>query len=138
MAIAATLRRRIQELDTGRCAYCRAPEALSVSTFEIDHIAPQSAGGTAVESNLCLACPACNRAKGSLQAARDSLTGTVVALFHARRDAWTEHFAWDDEQVVIRGLTPTGRATVTALRMNRPQIVRLRRLWVSVGWRHTG
>lgn len=63
------------------------------------------------------------------------MTGAVVPLFHPRRDVWAEHFAWDDEGMVIDGLTPTGRATVAALRMNRLPIVRLRRLWVKIGFR---
>jgi hypothetical protein len=30
-------------------------------------------------------------------------------------------------------MTPTGRATVEALQMNRPRMVRLRRLWLRMG-----
>ena len=47
---------------------------------------------------------------------------------------WTEHFAWIDGGVRIQGLTPTGRATVAALRLNNPYIVPARRLWVVAGW----
>ncbi|HQZ71479.1 MAG TPA: HNH endonuclease signature motif containing protein [Anaerolineae bacterium] len=133
MAVSAALRRQIRALDANRCAYCRAPEALSVATFEIDHIVPASADGQTVASNLCLACPLCNRSKGVWQTALDASTGSVVPLFNPRRDTWAAHFAWDDEVVAISGLTPTGRATVLALRMNRPQIVRLRRLWLKIG-----
>lgn len=41
-------------------AYCRTPEALTVTTFEFEHIIPLSAGGQTVFDNLCLACP-CNK-----------------------------------------------------------------------------
>jgi len=34
----------------------------------------------------------------------------------------------------IVGLTPTGRATVTALNLNNPYIVPARRLWALAGW----
>jgi hypothetical protein len=34
----------------------------------------------------------------------------------------------------IMGLTACGRATVEALGMNNPRIVRARRLWVAAGW----
>jgi hypothetical protein len=34
----------------------------------------------------------------------------------------------------IVGRTPIGRATVIALRLNRPSLVAARRSWVSVGW----
>ena len=39
-------------------------------------------------------------------------------IVHPRRDAWRLHFRWDGVRVV--GTTPTGRATVMALHMNRP------------------
>jgi hypothetical protein len=32
------------------------------------------------------------------------------------------------------GITPIGRATLLALRMNHPIIVEARRLWVAAGW----
>jgi hypothetical protein len=28
----------VREIDNGLCAYCHTPEALTVTTFEIDHI----------------------------------------------------------------------------------------------------
>jgi hypothetical protein len=34
----------------------------------------------------------------------------------------------------IVGITSTGRATVAALYLNRPSLVRARQAWVSVGW----
>jgi len=33
----------------------------------------------------------------------------------------------------IVGLTPTGRATVNAIRINRPELVNARRLWIQIG-----
>jgi hypothetical protein len=35
---------------------------------------------------------------------------------------------------MIEGLPPTGRATVAALVLNRPILVRARRIWNAVGW----
>jgi len=35
---------------------------------------------------------------------------------------------------MIEGRTAVGRATVTALNMNHPDIVAARRLWIEVGW----
>jgi len=43
------------------------------------------------------------------------------------------HFAWSEDATRIIGLTPTGRATVEALQINRPQMVHLRRLWLRMG-----
>jgi hypothetical protein len=58
----------------------------------------------------------------------------VVPLFNPREQRWSAHFAWTDGGVRIRGLTPTGRATMEALRLNNPYIVPARRLWVVAGW----
>ena len=46
-------------------------------------------------------------------------------MFHPRRQRWRDHFRWDGFRIV--GLTPTGRATVAALQMNRPLILAIRR-----------
>ena len=34
--------------------------------LEVEHILPMIAGGETTEDNLCLACPRCNRYKGTL------------------------------------------------------------------------
>jgi hypothetical protein len=132
-AISAQLRAQVRSRDKNRCAYCRTLDELTVTTFEVDHIVPLSACGNTVLDNLCLACPACNRHKGARQSAPDPDTDQIVPLYHPRQQKWSTHFAWSTDMTKIVGLTPTGRATVAALRMNRPQIVRLRRLWVKMG-----
>jgi 5-methylcytosine-specific restriction endonuclease McrA len=48
-----------------RCAYCGNRS----TAFEIDHIRPRSRGGSNRVSNLCVACHACNQAKGERTAA---------------------------------------------------------------------
>jgi 5-methylcytosine-specific restriction endonuclease McrA len=48
-----------------RCAYCGKTDG----PFELDHIRPRSRGGSNRVSNLCLACHACNQAKGDQTAA---------------------------------------------------------------------
>jgi len=55
-------------------------------------------------------------------------------LFNPRTQRWLDHFAWDDRDTRIVGLTPTGRATVDALKLNNAYIVPARRLWVQAGW----
>ncbi|MDF5727650.1 MAG: hypothetical protein PUP92_06320 [Rhizonema sp. PD38] len=57
----------------------------------------------------------------------DPTTKQVVSLFHPRQQSWQEHFAWNDDYTLIVGLTPTGRATVKELRLNRSGLVNLRR-----------
>lgn len=132
------LRNQIRALDKGVCAYCRSPEYLSVTAFEVDHVVPVSAGGATVLDNLCLACTTCNRNKGTHQDAFDPVSGVLVALFHPRRQNWSEHFEWNPERTEIEGLTPVGRATVGVLQMNRPQLVRLRGLWRRLGYQLEG
>ena len=114
------------------CAYCRTPENLTTTTFEIEHIIPLAAGGRTEIGNLCLACPTCNRFKANLQAALDLVSGEVVPLFHPNLQRWDEHFAWNNNRSEIIGLTATGRATVELLRMNRPELVRMRKLWIKL------
>lgn len=114
------------------CAYCHTAEALAVTTFEIEHIVPQAAGGETVPQNLCLACPTCNRHKASRQTALDPETNNQQPLFHPQQQNWSQHFAWQEQGAILQGLTPTGCATIAALKMNRPQLVRIRKLWIKL------
>jgi hypothetical protein len=61
----------------------------------------------------------------------DPQTGKIVQLFNPRWQKWVRHFAWKGPWVV--GKTPTGRATVTVLRMNLPHRRRLRALLMQAG-----
>lgn len=101
--------------------------------MNVDHLIPEARGGPTVEENLWLACPDCNLAKGERLEALDPTTGETVPLFNPRRDRWSEHFTWTEDSSMIVGQAPIGRATVLALRMNRPLVVRARRLWVRIG-----
>ena len=101
--------------------------------MEIDHIIPEAHGGPTVEENLWLACSACNTFKGDRTGALDPLSGEIVDLFNPRQRRWQEHFAWTSAGDYIVGRTPSGRATIVALKLNRPLLVRARRLWVRIG-----
>ncbi|MEM7515321.1 MAG: HNH endonuclease [Planctomycetota bacterium] len=48
--------------DGSGCAYCG--HILTVKTAHIDHVVPQSQGGSDHIDNKCLACPSCNSSKG--------------------------------------------------------------------------
>ncbi len=102
--------------------------------MELEHILPTVLGGKTEEANLWLACALCNAHKSDRIAALDPGTGAIVRLFNPRQQPWPEHFTWTPEGDQIIGLTPTGRATVIALQLNRPELVRSRRLWVRAGW----
>ncbi|MBU1660350.1 MAG: HNH endonuclease [Chloroflexi bacterium] len=131
--IATQLRDQVRSRFLARCAYCHTPESLTVTTFEIDHIVPFSAGGDTAPDNLCLSCPTCNRHKGVRQSAPDPDNGDAVPLYHPQKDKWNDHFLWNTDTTQIIGLTPTGRATIEALHINRPQVVHLRKLWAKMG-----
>jgi len=100
----------------------------------LEHIVPEGVGGSSSEDNLWLACRRCNEFKGTQTQAEDPETGRSVRLFNPRRQSWAEHFTWSEDGTEIVGLTPCGRATVVALKLNNPEIVVARRLWVSAGW----
>ena len=131
--VPAALRRRVSEHFDHCCAYCRTAENLTVAIFEFEHILPRSAGGETVFENICFACPTCNRFKADRTTAIDHDTQVEVPLFHPHRDAWPEHFVWNDGATELLGLSTTGRATIAALRMNRRQLIRVRRMWVAMG-----
>lgn len=131
--VSATLKGEIRKQFKNLCAYCHTAEALTVVTFEFEHIMPLAAGGPTTFDNLCLACPSCNRHKATRQQAPDPETGELVPLFHPQKDDWAKHFVWDEEGVNLQALTPTGRATIEALHINREQVLRVRRLWVKLG-----
>lgn len=115
-----------------RCEYCGAPEAVFNFAFEIEHVVPVTRGGTDDESNWALSCRACNVHKSDRREAIDEQTGSMVALFHPRRDRWTEHFTADVLTGEIRGLTSTGRATAACLKMNTPIQKDARRYWARL------
>jgi hypothetical protein len=123
--------RLVRERAQNRCEYCQTSEWLSGQLCQIDHIVPRIKGGASAEDNLCLACVACNGYKSDQTEATDPESGQVVTLYHPRRQSWPDNFAWSADGAQIVGLTATGRATVVALRLNRPLAVAARRVWVS-------
>ena len=127
------LRQRVAEAGRYRCGYCLSQEAVTGQLMETDHLFPRSLGGLTIEENLWLACSSCNDHKKNRVRAEDPKTGQLVRMFNPRYEAWEEHFEWVDGGIRVRGRTPTGRATVEALHLNRPPVVKARRAWVEVG-----
>src|SRR5438067_1645059 len=116
-----------------RCEYCHAPEAIFNFSFEVEHAIPPGQQGADDESNLALACRACNLYKSDHISGDDPDTGTSVRLFNPRQDRWDEHFQVERETGAIRGSSPSGRATVACLRMNTLIQLEARRLWMRLG-----
>ncbi len=123
--IPVKLQRLVARRAGGRCEYCGLSQEGQEARFHVDHVVPVVRGGATVEENLALACVSCSLRKAARQTALDPQTGIEVALFNPRADSWNKHFRWDGVRVL--GLTPTGRATVKALKMNRLLILAIRR-----------
>ncbi len=137
--VPAWLRERVAAQARHCCGYCLTAEVVTGAPLVIDHLIPEALGGPTEEDNLWLACNQCNLHKGDRATARDPLTEAWVPLFNPRRQAWAEHFRWAAAGDEIVGLTPVGRATVQALRLNRPLLVRARCGWVRAGgWVQAG
>lgn len=116
------VRRRANHL----CEYCHTPEQWQYVPFTIDHVIPLTQGGSDGLDNFALACFHCNRRKADKLVALDPDSGEEVALFNPRRDVWSQHFIWSSDGLFVIGLTPTARATVSALEMNRERAVDIR------------
>ena len=115
------------------CEYCHASEQWQYVRFTIDHLTPVVLGGSNSLENLALACFHCNRQKSNKTTATDEVSQTDVPLFNPRINIWREHFIWSSDGLKIVGLTPIGRATVTALGFNRERIINIRAADLEVG-----
>ena len=131
--VPAEIRRQIRTHFRDRCAYCRTSEALTAVIFELEHITPLSLGGPTSFENLCLSCPSCNRYKSNRTSGSGDQQTYTTDLFHPQRDVWHEHFSWSRDATELIGLTSAGKVTIATLKMNRPQLIRVRRLWVAMG-----
>ena len=130
----AASQRQLDIWSEGYCEYCKFPEAYASGYFHNEHIRPQSKGGLKELMNIARACDHCNQAKSNHTTGFDPQTGEEVPLFHPRRQEWTDHFRWSDDLRAILGRTPTGRATVEAMHLNRTSVMNIRR--VTMGEEH--
>lgn len=131
--VPAELRRLVAERAQDCCEYCRLQARFSADSFTIDHILPLAQSGRTVAENLALCCNGCNQHKSTKTSAIDPVTEQLATLFNPRQQSWEAHFAWSDDFTLIVGLTPTGRASVEALRLNRTGLVNLRRAFFAIG-----
>ena len=131
--VTPALRRLVAERARNCCEYCRSQARFAMHAFSVEHVQPQSRGGTTGLENLALACQGCNNHKYSKTEAPDPVGGALASLFHPRQQGWGDHFAWSDDGTLIIGLTATGRATVESLRLNRDGLVNLRRILFGSG-----
>lgn len=132
--VSAALRQRVRETAHHHCGYCLSHQRYVMGQLEIEHIIPRARGGSDDESNLWISCSLCNRYKGLQVTGIDPFHGDTVTLFNPRTQVWSEHFRWSADGAYIHGITPTGRATVAALRLNNEVAVEVRRNWILAGW----
>jgi hypothetical protein len=125
------LRAEVARRANYRCEYCLIREDDAGFRHQVDHVLSRKHGGVSSLENLAYACILCNRRKGSDVASVDSQTGTIIPLFHPRRDRWAEHFRIDGE--LIQPLTAVGRVTLQLLRLNAPERLSERRLLQTLG-----
>lgn len=125
-------RQFVRERATGRCEYCRIPQAaLPWANFQIEHIIARQHGGNDDLENLALACRRCNLQKGPNLSSIDRDTGLLIQLFNPRLHIWSEHFVIREHRIV--GLTAIGRATASLLDMNDHDRVQLRAELAELG-----
>lgn len=133
MSISPAKRKAVAERAHYLCEYCFSAQRYSPQSFSVEHIQPTSKKGSDELENLALACQGCNSFKSDKTSAIDPFSGRKTALYNPRKDIWDKHFVWSEDFLEIVGLTAKGRATVKLLKLNREEVVNLRKLLFSVG-----
>lgn len=130
--VSTALRRLIRSRAGDRCEYCLTHEEDCLLPHEPDHIIATKHQGATTEDNLAWTCFVCNRAKGSDLGSIDSDSGQLVRLFSPRKDRWQDHFAVTSDGKIVPH-TDVARVTIRLLKMNRPELVELRRTLINAG-----
>jgi hypothetical protein len=129
--VSAELRREVIKRADNCCEYCRLGQDDYFYSFEIDHIIAEKHEGETVLENLALACPNCNRNKGSDIASIDRDTRQVTLLYNPRTQNWDEHFRLNS--ATIEALTAEGRVTIRILQLNEATSLEERSGLIEVG-----
>ena len=87
----------IYERDKFTCQYCGLDASKNFETWwhanlNIDHIQPKSRGGTNDETNLVVACRACNLYKGSTPCRSLDEAKKVVSEKRAQAERWFKKY----------------------------------------------
>lgn len=125
---------KVRQDAKNRCGYCLSHQDFVPIVLQVDHILPLHKGGTDNEENLWLLCATCNRAKSDKVLVFDKITQNEVPIFNPRTENWNEHFSWSEDGIEIVSKTAVGRATISALNLNRDLYIIVRRNWVIAGW----
>lgn len=131
--ISSSLQKAVRQRADFLCEYCHTSETWQYVAFTMEHVIPISLGGDDSFENLALCCFACNRRKSGKIDGRDPRTNKIARIFNPRVDEWQKHFVWAKDKLTVLGLTPIGRATVTALEFNRDRVLAIRKADLEIG-----
>ena len=127
------LRELVKERAKRRCEYCLCPFDISTENFAVDHIVPRVRGGHTTQENLAFACTGCNGKKYDKTEGFNPLEEETAPLYNPRKHNWSDHFMWRKGYTELTGITPTGRASIATLQLNRTAVVNLRRVLFLAG-----
>jgi hypothetical protein len=130
--ISAALRRAVIQRAGERCEYCLFPQVAALFALEIEHIIAEKHDGLTELENLALACPYCNRFKGSDLGSLDPESKHLTPFFNPRIQQWTDHFQLN-RGGVIGAQTPEGRVTVKIFQFNLHERVSEREQLIGLG-----
>ncbi|MBW4441148.1 MAG: HNH endonuclease [Plectolyngbya sp. WJT66-NPBG17] len=139
MAINDRTRQSVRDRAKFLCEYCHSPERSSSVVFTLDHLIPQSLGGSDEFDNLALACRRCNERRYNFTTEIDPQTQQEVALYNLRQQLWADHLIWTADALKILRTTTTGRAMAHRLDFNdefhnQGFIQKSRQFWTQGGW----
>jgi HNH endonuclease len=129
--VPAPLRRQVIERAGDRCEYCHFPQSVTLLAFEMEHIISEKHGGTTASDNLALACPYCNRAKGTDLGSIDPDTNQLTPFFNPRTQSWQKHFTLVGAAIIA--LTAEARVTIFILQFNHPDRLQEREQLLAIG-----
>lgn len=111
------------------CEYCLLHESQSFVGFEIDHIISIKHGGSNEASNLAYTCQYCNQFKGADIGTILLPDEEYIRFYNPRKDKWKNHF--DLEGSLIIAKTPQAEATIKMLKLNQPDRLIERQIWLD-------
>lgn len=129
--VPTALRKQVIERAGNRCEYCYFPQGVTLLAFEMEHIISEKHGGTTTFENLALACPYCNRAKGTDLGSIDPETNHLTPFFNPRTQTWQDHFTFAGATIVAK--TAEARVTVLIFQFNHPDRLRERAGLIAIG-----
>ncbi|MBL7797326.1 MAG: HNH endonuclease [Saprospiraceae bacterium] len=132
MKTSRAIKKVVERRAKGYCEYCFSPSEFSPGPFAAEHVIPTAKDGLSTLDNLAYSCQGCNGHKFTATEAIDPVTKVMTSLYHPRNDFWESHFEWSADALSIIGITPTGRATVERLQLNRPNLVNLRKALLAL------